>query len=114
MPSSESPESFNQHVLDAVDAALSVLGGESVMRAFYYQLEKRSKITRDQIPCKLEVFHQALLELFDDGSVILERRICRVLYENLGLEYSVSEGKTLADCVEEALVDVNGSGAGST
>ena len=113
MSSLQSPESFKQHVLDAVDAALSVLGGESVMRAFYYQLEKRSKITRDQIPCKLEVFHEALFELFDDGSVILERRICRVLYETLGLEYSVSEGKTLTDCVEEALVNVNGSSAGS-
>jgi hypothetical protein len=109
----KSSESFGQHVLDAIDAALSVLGGESVMRAFYYQLEKRSKITRDQIPWKLEVFHEALLELFDNGSVILERRICRVLYENLGLEYSVSEGKSLADCVEEALVKVNGSKAGS-
>jgi hypothetical protein len=111
MSSLQWPESFKQHVLDAVDAALAVLGGESVMRAFYYQLEKRSKITHDQIPCKLEAFHEALLKLFDDGSVILERRICRVLYENLGLEYSVSEGKTLADYVEEALVIVNGSGA---
>jgi hypothetical protein len=103
------PKAFNQHVLDAIDAALCVLGGESVTRAFYYQLEKRSKITRDQIPCKLQAFHEALFELFDDGSVILERRICRVLYETLGLEYSVSEGKTLADCVEEALFNVNGS-----
>lgn len=114
MSSLQSPKSFKQNVLDAVDAALSVLGGESVTRAFYYQLERRSNITRDQIPCQLEAFHEALLELFDVGSVILERRICRLLYETLGLEYSVSEEKTLADCVEEALVNMNMSSAGST
>ncbi len=105
----QSPESFKHHVLDAVDAALSVLGGESITQAFYYQLEKRSKITRDQIPYKLGAFHEALFELFADGSVILERRICRRLYETLGLEYSVNEQKTLTDCVEEALVDVKRS-----
>lgn len=95
---------FDQYVLEAIDAALSVLGGESVTRAFYYHLERKSNMTRDEIPYRLEAFHEALRELFDGGNVILERRICRNLYETVGLEYSLSEGKTLTECVKEALV----------
>jgi hypothetical protein len=104
MPSLEPSKGFKQHVLEAIDTALSVLGGDSVTRAFYYHLERRSNMTRDEIPSKLEAFHEALCELFDSGNVILERRICRNLYETLGLEYSLSEEKTLTECVKEALV----------
>jgi len=100
----DSPKAFKQYVLEAVDGALSVLGGESVTKAFYYHLERRTNITLNEIPCNLEAFHEALFELFGDGSAILEGRICRNLYKTLGLEYSLSEGKTLTACIKEAFL----------
>ncbi len=109
MSSADSLKAFRQNIQDAIDSALSILGGEPINRAFYDQLEKRWSVSHDQIPCKLEVFHEALVEMFGEGSQILERRICRMLYENLGLEYLVSEGKTLKNYVDEALVNLQES-----
>jgi len=104
MSSLDSPKAFKQYVLEAVDGALSVLGGESVTKAFYYHLERRTNLTRHEIPCKLEAFHEALSELFGDGSAILEGRICRNLYKALGLEYSLINGKTLTAYVKEVFL----------
>jgi hypothetical protein len=93
---------FNQLILEAVDEGLSILGGDPVKRAFYYHLEKRANIKRNEIPDKLEAFHDALAELFFDGSVILERRISRHLYGRLGLELPADNGCTIVDYVRKA------------
>jgi len=93
---------FNQLILEAVDEGLSILGGDPVKSAFYYHLEKRANIKRDEIPDKLGAFHEALADLFLDGSVILERRISRHLYGRLGLEFPTDNGWTIADYVRKA------------
>jgi hypothetical protein len=95
---------FNQLVLEAVDEGLSILGGEPVQRAFYYHLEKRANIKRGEIPEKLKAFHDALADLFFDGSVVLERRISRHLFGRLGLELPIHDGWTVADYAREACV----------
>ncbi len=104
MPSFKSSKEFDQLILEAVDEGLSILGGDSVKRAFYYHLEKRAKIKPDEIPRKLKAFHEVLTELFFDGSVILEMRISRHLYKRLGLEPPSNNGWTFADYVREAFV----------
>jgi len=95
---------FSQLVLEAVDEGLSILGDEPVKRAFYYHLEKRANIKRSEIPEKLKAFHDALADLFFDGSVVLERRISRHLFGRLGLELPIHDGWTVADYVREACV----------
>jgi len=44
-------DGFNLIMLEAVDEALSFLG-ESAKRAFYYHLEEKFKIRREEIPIK--------------------------------------------------------------
>jgi hypothetical protein len=102
MPCFKPLEEFNQLILEAIDEGLSILGGDPVKRAFYYHLEKRANIKRSEIPDKLEAFHGALASLFFDGSVTLERRISRHLYERLGLEFPTDDGWTITDYVREA------------
>jgi len=98
----KSSREFNQLILEAVDEGLSILGGDPVKSAFYYHLEKRAKIKRNEIPDKLAAFHDALADLFFDGSVILERRISRHLYGRLGLELPTDDGFSISDYVREA------------
>ena len=99
MSCSLSSREFNQLVLEAVDEGLSILGGSPVKKAFYYHLEKRANIKRSEIPDKLEAFHDALADLFFDGSVILEKRISRHLYERLGLELPTDNKWNVADSI---------------
>jgi len=100
----KSSKEFDELVLEAVDEGLSILGDESVKRAFYYHLEKRAKIKRNEIPRKLMGFHEALTNLFFDGSVILEKRISRHLFGRIGMELPIHDGWTIADYVREACV----------
>jgi hypothetical protein len=102
MSSSRTSREFNHLVLEAIDEGLSILGDDPVKRAFYYHLKKRANIKRTEIPDKLKEFHEALADLFFDGSIILERRISRHLYERLGLELPTNDGWTIADYVKEA------------
>ena len=46
-------DEFNLVMLEAVDEALSFLG-ESAKRAFYYHLEEKFKIRREEIPIKID------------------------------------------------------------
>ena len=93
---------FTQLVLEAVDEGLSILGGDPVKNAFYYHLNKRANVKRIEIPYKLGAFHDALVDLFFDGSIILERRISRHLYGRLGLELPADDGWVITDYVKEA------------
>jgi DNA-binding transcriptional ArsR family regulator len=104
MSSSKVSKEFNQLILEAIDESLSILGDDPVKSAFYYHLKKRANMKRDDIPDRLQAFHEALTELFYDGSVILERRISKRLYERLGLELPANNGWTLARYLREARV----------
>lgn len=105
MSSVKPSKEFNQLILESVDEGLSILGDDPVKRTFYYHLEKRDNIKRDEIPEKLEAFHNALAELFFTGSAILERRMSRHLYERLGLELPTNNGWSFADYIKEACVN---------
>jgi len=100
-PSNPSKE-FNHLFLEAVDEALLILGDESVTKAFYYHLMKKGKIDRSEIPDKIGEFHRALRALFNDGTIILEKRISKNLYRNLNLELRENKRWTLMDYVYDA------------
>jgi len=91
---------FNALVLKAIDEGAGILGDTPVKHAFYYHVEKRLKTTREGIPNDLQAFHKALYDLFDQGAVILERRIARILYEELGIEFVAHDAWSLKDYVE--------------
>ena len=79
-------DEFNLIMLEAVDEALSFLG-ESAKRAFYYHLEEKFKIRREEIPIKIDDFAEAIEEIFGMGAKIIEMQIMKVLYKKVGRNF---------------------------
>jgi len=61
--------------------------GESVRNVIYYHVERSHQIRREEIPRKLEAFHQALKSLLGEGGKIVETAIARSLHRVLGLDF---------------------------
>ena len=88
-------DGFNLIMLEAVDEALSFLG-ESAKRAFYYHLEEKFKIRREEIPVKIDDFAEAIEEIFGMGAKIIEMQIMKSLYKMVGRNFKyVPEEKDL-------------------
>lgn len=75
--------SFEEQLLCAIDAGLSVLG-ESSKHSVYYYLEKKFKISRLEIPYKLEEFIDAIERIFGFGAKMLEIQIMKCLFNIMG------------------------------
>jgi hypothetical protein len=85
-PSRESPllnRGFEKLLLDAVDEGFACLG-ESVGRTIYYHLENDFNIKRQDIPCKIEGFADAIEKVFGTGAGLLEIEIMKRLHEKVG------------------------------
>jgi len=93
---------FNALVLNAIEEGTDILGGVPIKQAFFYHIEKRLKTEREGIPNNLQAFHKALFDLFDQGAVILERRIAKNLYDRLGIEFLAHDRWSLLDYIEHA------------
>ncbi len=93
---------FDSSVSRAVDKGLTILGDEKVKQAFYYHVEKRAHLKRDEIPSDLDAFHKALNDMFFEGAAILEKRMARELYDMLGLEFEANERWSLPDYAKHA------------
>jgi len=102
MSNAISRSKFNALVLNAIDEGAGILGEAPVKQAFFYHVEKRLKIKREGIPNNLQAFQRVLFDLFDQGAVVLERRIARVLYDQLGIEFVAHDGWSLMDYIEHA------------
>jgi len=92
--------SLNEIILDAVDLGLLDLG-EGTRHTIYYHIGRIQRLKREEIPHKLEEFHEALLKLLGEGTRAVERLIVRNLYEMIGREYTENSGWTLLDYVRE-------------
>jgi len=92
--------SVDQALLDAVDDGLNVLG-ENVRHLIYYHVGKEFHVSREEIPERLEAFHEALDSIFGAGAKIIERSIARSLYIRFGLSFKEHEDWTLVDHVNE-------------
>jgi len=88
-------------LLQAVDDGLAV-PGELVREAIYERLETNYQLKRDEIPEKLEVFHEALQDLLGVVSRVMEKLIAKNLYSRLELNFSLHDGWTLIDYVNHA------------
>ena len=69
-------------MLEAVDEGLSLLG-ESVKHIMYFRSENDFKISKDDVPCRIEDFADALEKMFDVGAKFIEIQIMNRLYENV-------------------------------
>ncbi len=102
MPDPKISKQWQDILFKAIDRGLSILGDESVKRAFYYHMEKRTKMKPEDIPENLALFHRVLVELFFDGAPIIERRIARNLYEILEIEPGALEDLDLTNYAKAA------------
>jgi hypothetical protein len=78
-----SKRDFEKLLLEAVDEGLSSLG-QSSKRAIYFHLEEGFKVKREEIPCKVEVFTEAIEKMFGVGADYLEVLIMKRLHEKIG------------------------------
>jgi len=92
---------FREILLQAIDDALLV-PGEIVRAAIYDRIEKNCQISREEIPEKLELFHQALQQLLGVAAKVMEKLIVKNLYRRLNLNFNEHENWTLLDYVDHA------------
>jgi hypothetical protein len=93
---------FRQLALDAVDDGLVILGDEPVIHAFYDSLQKRRRIKREEIFDNLNVLHEFMKYMFQEGARILEKRMAKSLYRKVGLLFTEHADWTLTQYIEEA------------
>jgi hypothetical protein len=74
-------------MLQATDYGLMVLG-ETVRATIYQCFESKYQLKREEIPEKLDTFHEALESMTGAGAKAIERQIARDLYSRLGLEFA--------------------------
>ena len=90
-------------MLEAVDEGLSSLGTVS-RQAIYFHLEKSFRITKQEIPSKIEVFADAIEKIFGKGADFLEILIMKRLHEKTGgnIEWNEAMDFALIDYVDVA------------
>lgn len=76
-------ERFERLLLEAVDESLSTLG-DSAKQAIYFHLEKTFKVSKSEIPHKIEEFSNAIEKIFGVGARLLEIQMMQRLHEKSG------------------------------
>ena len=75
---------FKRILLEAVDEGLSSLG-ESSKVAVYFHLQKNFNVRKEEIPCNVEAFAEAMEKIFGQGASFLEILIMKRLHEKVRL-----------------------------
>jgi len=101
-PRSAEPAAVIQRALvEAIDFGL-LAPGEIVRETIYERIESRYRVRREEIPEKLETFHNALQELIGTGAKVMWQLIAKNLYNRLGLNFTEHKDWTLLDYVNHA------------
>ncbi len=74
---------FEKFLLEAIDESFSWLG-ESGKRTIYFHLEKEYKISKQDIPYRIEDFTEAIEGIFGLGAKLLEIKIMKSLFTKMG------------------------------
>ncbi|HSV48969.1 MAG TPA: hypothetical protein VLH35_01520 [Candidatus Acidoferrales bacterium] len=95
----EQNQPFNQILLQAIDDALTAIGG-STKNWIYHLLSKQKGITRDQIPDKMEELHLTLESIFGAGTSHIEVYLIALLESRVNVKCPTTlKGKTMGDWV---------------
>jgi hypothetical protein len=96
--------SFEKLLLKAIDEEFSSLGKTS-RKALYFHLEKDFKLSKRNIPNKIQDFTEAIESIFGAGAKILEIRIMKNLFQDMGypIQYlSKKESLEFTEYIEAA------------
>ena len=74
--------SFEATIIEAVDESFSPFGHSS-KQAIYFHLENTFKITKQEIPYKIEEFADAIEQIFGAGAKLIEIRIIEALHKRI-------------------------------
>ena len=74
--------SFETTIIEAVDEGFSPFGHSS-KQAIYFHLENTFKITKQEIPYKIEEFADAIEQIFGAGAKLIEIRIIEALHKKI-------------------------------
>jgi len=97
---------FEEVLLEAIDESFSWLG-ESEKQAIYFFLEKRYKISKQEIPYRIEEFTEAIEDIFGLGAKIIEIRIMKNLFSKMGYSFPylhAQEGLEFTKYIEAARI----------
>jgi len=77
---------FENILLEAIDESLTCLG-ERTKQAVYVHLKNRYALSKQDIPYRIEDFTEALEDIFQVGAKLLEIKIMKALFANMGHGY---------------------------
>ena len=87
-------KAFENLLIESVDGALAALG-ESAKQAIYFHIENEFKISKNDIPYRLEDFTDGLEKIFGLGAHFIEILIMKSLFEKIGQPLEWNEKKEL-------------------
>ena len=77
---------FEEILIDSIDEAFSSLG-EKVKNVLFFQLENKFKLTKKEIPDKIQDFSDALEKIFGSAAKNLEILIMKKLHQKITCSY---------------------------
>ena len=77
---------FEDVLLEAIEEGLYCLG-EQAKQSFYSYLRNKYALSKPDIPYRIEDFTEALEDIFQDGAVLLEIKIMKILFATVGYGY---------------------------
>jgi hypothetical protein len=94
---------FEKLLMESVDEALTSLG-ESAKQSIYFHLEDKFKISKEEIPRRIEDFADGIEKIFGLGAHFIEILIMKKLYEKIGksLEWNEKEEFVFVNYVKAA------------
>lgn len=92
---------FNELVLECIDEVMKEIFGERGAQLIFDCLNREGSLRREGIPERLEVFTRGLREFLGSGAAVVEQAVLKILYSNLGEQYSNTEGNNFTDCVTD-------------
>ena len=77
-----SEDKFKVAMIKAVDESFSSFS-KLDKQAVYFHLDKSFKIKKEEIPCKIEAFTDAIEQMFGIGAKLIEIRIIEALHKRI-------------------------------
>ncbi len=86
-------EEFDDILLETIDETLSSLG-EPAKKAIYFHLENNFRISKSEIPKKINEFSDIIQKIFGSGAGRLEIKFMKILHSkiNIDLKWPEYEG----------------------
>ena len=94
----ETTMNFEECLLAAIDETFNSIG-EGCKQTIYYHLEKKYKLPKKDIPCRIEDFSEAIERIFSLGEKVLKIRIMNNFYRKNELPFPYLFNKESLDFI---------------